>query len=236
VEPPPPARRVVIVDRPGSAQTEIRVGHLAMARTDPDFVPFDLTMRVLGGEGANRLFGVLRSDRGLTYGASAELHTFKSGGNIVAETDTRSAATAEALRLMVNEVFRLQREAVAAGELRGAQDYLSGSFPLTIESPSSIAQQVLMHLFYGLDLKEIETYRDQVERVTPSDIQRVAKQFLKPEQLSIVLVGDASVFVEQLKGMGFSDFERIPIGELDLNAPSLRRGKSPSSDEDPPPA
>jgi zinc protease len=236
VEPPPPARRVVIIDRPGSAQTEIRVGHLAMPRTHPDFVPFDLTLRVLGGEGANRLFGVLRSDRGLTYGASAELHSFRSSGNIVAETDTRSAATGEALRLMVNEVFRLQREPVGSAELRGAQDYLSGSFPLTIESPSAIAQQVLMHLFYGLDLKEIETYRDQVERVSPADVQRVAKQFLKPEQLSIVLVGDANVFIEQLKGMGFSDFERIPLGELDLNSPSLRRGTPPISREDPPPA
>ena len=107
---------------------------------------------------------------------------------------------------------------------------------MTIESPSAIAQQVLSHLFYGLDLKEIETYRDQVERVTPADIQRVARQFLKPEQLSIVLVGDANVFAEQLKGMGFADFERIPIGELDLNAPSLRRGGTPPiSRENPPP-
>jgi zinc protease len=236
VEPPPPARRVVIIDRPGSAQTEIRVGHLAVPRTHPEFVPFDLTMRVLGGEGANRLFGVLRSDRGLTYGASAELHTFKAGGNIVAETDTRSQATAQALRLMVDEVVRLQQQPVAAGELRGAQDYLAGSFPLTIESPSAIAQQVLSHLFYGLDLKEIETYRDQVERVTPGDIQRVARQFLKPEQLSIVLVGDASVFADELKAAGFADFERIPIGELDLNAPSLRRGTPPAAREDPPPA
>ncbi len=236
VEPPPPARRVVIIDRPGSAQTEIRVGHLAVPRTHAEFVPFDLTLRVLGGEGANRLFGVLRSDRGLTYGASAELHAFKSGGNIVAETDTRSPATVQALKLIVDEVVRIQREPVSIGELRGAQDYLSGSFPLTIESPSAIAQQVLMHLFYGLDLKEIETYRDQVERVTPADIQRVAKQFLKPEQLSIVLVGDASVFVEQLKTMGFSDFERIPIGQLDLNAPSLRRGTAPDSREEQPPA
>ena len=61
---------------------------------------------------------------------------------------------------------------------------------------------MLAHLFYGLDLSEIETYRDRVVRVTPADIQRVAKQFLKPDQLSIVLVGDASVFADQLEGTG----------------------------------
>lgn len=228
IEPPAPARRVVVIDRPGSAQTEIRVGHLAVARTHPDFVPFDLAIRILGGEGANRLFGVLRSDRGLTYGASAEFHTFKGGGNVVAETDTRSAATGESLRLMVTEFVRLQRDAVNPAELRGAQDYLSGSFPLTIESPSAIAQQVLAHLFYGLNPTEIETYRDQVERVTTVDIQRVARQLLKPDQLSIVLVGDAGAFVEQLKALGFAEFERIPLSELDLNSATLRRGTAPA--------
>lgn len=224
IEPPPPTRRVVVIDRPGSAQTEIRVGNIAIPRTAPDLVPLDLAVRILGGEGANRLFGVLRSDRGLTYGASAELHTYKSSGNIVAETDTRSSATGEVLRLLVDEFARLQREPVNPAELRGAQDFLAGNYPLTIESPSAIAQQVLALMFYGIDLSEIELYRDRVERVMTTDIQRVAKQFLKPDQLSIVLVGDASVFADQLKSIGFPEFERIPIGEFDLNSPTLRRG------------
>jgi predicted Zn-dependent peptidase len=94
IEPPPPTRRVVVIDRPGSAQTEIRCGPHCGSRTNPDYVPLDLAIRILGGEGANRLFGVLRSDRGLTYGASADLNTYKFSGDIVAETDTRSSATA----------------------------------------------------------------------------------------------------------------------------------------------
>lgn len=236
-DPPAPSRRVVVVDRPGSAQTEIRVGHLAIARTNPDFVPFDLVVRILGGEGANRLFGVLRSERGLTYGASADLRTYKAAGEVVAQTDTRSEATAESLRLMVDEFSRLQRETVHPNELRGAQDFLSGSFPLTIETPSAIATQVLAHIFYGLDLQEIETYRDRVEQVTPEDIQRAARQHLRPDRLSIVLVGDASKFADQLESLGFPEFERIPIAELDLNSPTLRRGDT-SREEQPelPPA
>jgi zinc protease len=222
-EPPPPTRRVIVVDRPGSAQTEIRVGHLGIPRTDPEFVTTDLLVRILGGEGANRLFGVLRSDRGLTYGASAELNTFRNGGELVAETDTRTEATAEVLRLTVDEFWRLQKEAVNPGELRGAQEYLNGNYPLTIEAPAAIAQQVLAHLFYGIDLSEIEVYRDRVSRVTPADIQAIAKAFLKPDRLSIVLVGDASRFADQLKAAGFDEFERIPLAELDLNTASLRR-------------
>ena len=223
IDPPPPARRLVVIDRPGSAQTEIRVGHIAVPRTHQEYVPLDLAIRILGGEGANRLFGVLRSDRGLTYGASADFNTFKTSGEIVAETDTRTATTGEALRLIVDEFARLQKESVNPLELRGAQDFLAGNFALTIEAPGAIAQQVLAHMFFGLDLSEIETYRDRVERVTTMDIQRVAKQFVKPDQLSIVLVGDASAFASQLKSLGFADYERIPLAELDLNSPTLRR-------------
>ena len=224
---PAPARRVVVVDRPGSAQTEIRIGHLAVARTNPDYLPLDLAIRILGGEGANRLFGVLRSDRGLTYGASADFHTYKNSGDIVAQTNTRTATTGQALRLMVEEFARLKNERVDTRELRGAQDYLSGSFPLTIETPSAIALQVLNQLFHGLDLKELETYRDRVERVTVDDIERVARTFLKPDALSIVLVGDADGFVDQLRALGFGQFDRIPLSQLDLGSPTLRRGTAP---------
>ena len=224
VDPPPPTRRVVVVDRPGSAQTEVRVGLVAVPRTHPDYLPLDIAIRILGGEGANRLFGVLRSDRGLTYGASADMHAFKASGQIVAETDTRSSATGDVLRLTVDEFARLRREPVDPRELRGAQDFVAGNFPLTIETPAAIAEQVLTQLFYGLDPKELETYRDRVDRVTPGDIQRVAQQFVKPDQLSIVLVGDAAKFVDQLKALGFAEFERIPLAELDLNSPTLKRG------------
>ncbi len=222
------ARRVVVIDRPGSAQTEIRVGQIAIARTHPDYLPFDLAIRILGGEGANRLFGVLRSDRGLTYGAGAEFHTFKTAGAVVAETDTRPSATGESLKLMVDEFARLQRERVHAIELDGAKNFIAGNFPLSIETPGAIAEQVLSRLFYGQDLRDIETYLDRVARVTPADIQRVARELLTPDQLSIVLVGDAALFVDQLKAMGFAEYERIPLSQLDVNSATLRRGAAPA--------
>ena len=238
-DPPPPARRLVVVDRPGSAQTEIRIGHLAVPRTSPDYLPLDLAIRILGGEGANRLFGVLRTERGLTYGASADMHTYKNGGVFVAQTNTRTPTTGEALRLMVDEFSRLRDERVDGRELRGAQEYLSGNFPLSIETPGAIALQVLNQLFYGMSLKDLETFRDRVDHVSVADIQRVSKQYLKPEALAVVLVGDASAFTDQLKALGFTDVERIPIAQLDLGSPTLRRGPPAGTDEprdDPPQA
>jgi predicted Zn-dependent peptidase len=224
--PPDPTRRVVIVDRPGAVQTEIRVGHLALPRKHPDYLAVDLATKILGGEGSNRLHRVLRSERGLTYGASADLETMRQSGDIVAETDTRSETTGEALRLVVDEYWKLQRERVGSGELQGAKDYLAGSFPLTIETPSDIALQVLNAVFYGLDLEELQTFRDRVNAVSVDDIQRVAKTYFKPDRLSIVLVGDASVFEKQLAAAGFPQFERISLSELDLSSADLRRSGS----------
>ena len=226
-EPPPATRRVIIVDRPGAAQTEIRVGNVALSRRHPDYLALDIAMKILGGEGGNRLHRVLRSERGLTYGASADLNALKDTGDIVADTDTRSEKTAEALRLIVEEIVRLQRQRVQQRELSDAQEYLTGSFPLTVETPSAIALQVLNAVFYGLDLNELQTYRERVNMITVDDIQRVAQQYLRPEKLAIVLVGDASIFEKDLAGVGFDQVERIPIAELDLSSPDLRRRPAP---------
>ena len=220
---PAPTRRLVVIDRPGAVQTEIRAGHTALPRRHPDYLALDLAVKILGGEGGNRLHRVLRSERGLTYGASADLVALKEGGKIVADTDTRSDSTGEALRLLVDEMWRLQRQRVSERELSDAQAYLTGSFPLTIETPGAIALQVLNAVFYGLDLQELQNYRERVNAVTVDDIQRVARTYLRPDRLSIVLVGDASKFQNQLAGAGFDQVERIAVSDLDLTAVDLRR-------------
>lgn len=223
IDPPPPTRRLIVIDKPGAVQTEIRVGNLAIARKHDDFMAMDLAAKVLGGEGANRLHRVLRSERGLTYGASADFNALKQAGDIVAQTNTRSETTGETLRLMIDEVSKLLRERVGERELEGAQEYLTGSFPLTIETPSQIARQILNAVFFGLNMNDLQTYRERVNAVTVDDVQRVSRNYLHPDRLTIVLVGDAAAFVKQLPGAGFDKFDVIPASELDLSAPDLRR-------------
>jgi zinc protease len=227
-EPPGPTRRVVVIDKPGAVQTEIRVGNIAIARRHDDFMALDLTSKILGGEGANRLHRVLRSERGLTYGASADFNALRETGDIVATTNTRSQTTGETLRLMVDEIWKLQRERVGDRELEGAQEYLTGSFPLTIETPSQIAMQILNAVFFGLNLNDLQTYRERVNAVSPDDVQRVARLYLHPDRLTVVLVGDASAFVKQLPGAGFDKFDVISAADLDLFAADLRK-KTPVS-------
>jgi zinc protease len=221
--PPEPTKRVIVIDRPDAVQTEIRVGHLGVPRKHDDFETLDQAVKILGGEGANRLQQVLRSQRQLTYGASADLDGYKQSGAIVAETDTQTANTAEALRVIADEFARLQRERVHDAELEAAQDYAVGHFPLTIETPDQIATQVLNQLFYELSVDELPKYRDRVLGVSPDDIQRVARFFIRPDRLSVVLVGNADQFVSTLKGVGFGDFERIAIDQLDILSADLKK-------------
>jgi zinc protease len=214
---------LIVIDKPDSVQTEIRVGQLAIPRKHPDYLAWDLTVKILGGEGANRLHRVLRSERGLTYGAEANSQAMKQAGDFVAKTNTRTETTGEALRLTVEEFAKLQKQRVFERELADAQAYLAGSFPLTIETPNDIATIVMNALFFELPLEEISTFRERVLAITPDDIQRVAQKYIRPDRLSIVLVGNAKAFVPQLRGVGFIDLEIIPIEELDLMSATLKK-------------
>jgi zinc protease len=227
-QPPDPTRRVIIVNKPDAVQTEIRVGHLGVRRNTSDYMALNLAIRILGGEGANRLHQILRTERSLTYGAEASFNTLKESGDVEASTNTRSEATGEVIRLIVDEFWRLQRETVSQRELNDAKAYLTGSFPLTIETPDSIATQVLNVLFFGLPVEDLETFRERVNAVTPDDVQRVARYYLRPDRLSIVLVGNASAFVEQMRGIGFGTYELIDMPLLDLTAPDFKLAARPS--------
>jgi zinc protease len=225
IDPPDPTRRVIVVNKPDSVQTEIRVGHLGIPRSHPDYMAVNLAIRILGGEGSNRLHQVLRTERALTYGAQANMDTLKQTGDFEAETNTRTDATGEVLRLIVDEFWRLQRERVGERELDGAKAYLAGSFPLTIETPESIAMQVVNALFYGLPLEQLQNFRERVNAVSVDDIQRVARELLRPDRLSVVLVGNAAAFAPQLRSVGFGTFETIELADLDLTSANFKKGQ-----------
>ena len=225
--PPDPTRRVIVINKPDAVQTEVRAGHIGIKRNHQDYTALDMTLRILGGEGANRLHQVLRTERGLTYGAKADMDTLLESGDFEAATSTRSEATGEALRLLVDEFWRLQRERVSERELSAAKAYVTGSFPITIETPDAIATQVLNVLFYGLPVEQLQTFRERVNAVKPDDIERVARDYLRPDRLSIVLVGNATAFVPQLRRVGFETVDVIDMNDLDLMAADFRVPGSP---------
>jgi hypothetical protein len=147
----------------------------------------------------------------------------------MAQTETRSIATAETLRVLVDEFFRIQREPVNGRELEDAKACLTGSFPLGIETPDGIATKILTALFYGLPLAELQKLRERVEAVTLEDVERVTRAYLRPDRLSIALVGDASAIIGPLQRVGFKAPEIIPAPDLDLTEPGFRRVPAPAA-------
>ena len=221
--PPDATRRIIVVNKPDAVQTEIRVGHVGVPRKSDDYLSLNLATRILGGEGANRLHQVLRTERGLTYGAQAAMHALRESGDFEASTNTRSEATGEVLRLIVEEFWRIQRDRVNERELSEAKAYITGSFPLTIETPDAIATQVLNVVFYGRPVEEVQTFRDRVNAITVDEVQRVARTYYRPDRLSIVLVGNAKAFAGQLRGIGFNAFETVEMSSLDLTTVDFKR-------------
>ncbi len=228
IGPPAPASRIVIVDVPDAVQTEIRAGHLGTRRTADDFSALDMAVRILGGDGANRLQQVLHTRRGLAYGASADLNAYRLAGDIVAEAATPPQASGEALRAMVGQFFRLQSQPVGVRELDDAKAFLAGSFALSIETPDDIATKVLTALYYGLPLTEFDTFRERVNALTPGDIQRVTRAHFRPDRLSIVLVGHAPTVLFLLDRVGIKgEVVIVALADLDVAAGDLRRPSVP---------
>jgi zinc protease len=183
----------------------------------------DVAVRILGGAGANRVSRVLRTERGLTYSATVDSDTLKESGVIVARTSTRPEKTAESVRVMIDEFWQLQRERVSEDELSAVKSYLTGRFPLTIETPNDIATQVLETLFYELPPGELSSFRQRVNQVTVDDIERASVGYLQPGSLSMVLVGNAAAFVDQLRRAGIGRVDVVRLSDLDLTAADFTR-------------
>jgi zinc protease len=214
-------RQIVIVDKPDAVQTEIRVGHLNVARKDPDYFNLLVASYVLGGSAGGRLNKSLRVERGLTYGAYATIIPRRGPGTFYSVTDTRTEKTAEAVNLILEEIRTFQDNEVPAQELNDAKSYIIGSFPLSIEVPSDLATRLTTVFLYELGDDYLATYRDRLAAVSGQDVLRVAKQKISAENLAIILVGNAQAFAKDIEGLGTSQV--LPIAGLDLNVPLLKR-------------
>lgn len=212
-------RRVVIIDKPDTVQTKIRIGLLGVPRKDPDYFTLLVGSYVLGGHAGSRLFRSLRVERGLTYGAYSTLRPRKGPGSVFALTETRTEKTAEAIDLIFKEMHSFSKTEVPAQELSDAKAFLIGSFPLSIETPADLASRLTNVAFYELGDDYLDTYRDKLAAVSAENILRAARERLNPEAMDIVLVGNASVFKADVEKRG--KVEVIPFQQLDLSSPTL---------------
>jgi zinc protease len=214
-------RRIVVIDKPDAVQTEIRVGNLAIPRDSPDYYALAIANQILGGPATNRLFKALRTQQGLTYGASSEVVCQRTVGSWTAKTFTRTRETARSLELVLEQLRRLRARAISRAELETAQGYLTGHLALAFETSPNIAAQVLELMVHDLPLDYWQQYPAKLRALGPGDVRGATERYLDPDRSVIVLVGDAQEFSRELRHFG--GVEVIPLRELDLGSPTLRR-------------
>ncbi len=193
------ARSVYVVDRPGSAQSNIVIANEGITRTSPDYFPMLLMHTILGANASSRLFMNLREEKGYTYGAYSNLDARRLAGTFRATAEVRTPVTGASLHEFFYELERIRDEAVSEEELKNAKSYLAGVFPIRIETQDGLVDQLVSIRMYDLPDDYLETYREQINAVTAEDIQRVAQAHVTPDSAAIVIVGDAAEISEQVK-------------------------------------
>jgi zinc protease len=186
------SKKVLLVDRPGSVQTTVVLGNIAIDRRDPDYMALNIANHILGGGAAARLFLNLREEKGYTYGVYSSFTALKYPGPWRAGGDVRTEVTEGAMTEFYKEFQRIRDEKVPATELDEAKRAIVASFALSLESPSELLGYAIIRKIYGFPADYWDTYPAQVMATTADDIQRVARKYINPENLQVVAVGDVS--------------------------------------------
>jgi zinc protease len=219
---PPAARRVLwLVDRPGAAQSTIRVGQPGPARTAAEYHALEVASALLGGLFTSRLNDNLRETHGYAYGARSSFSYRRVAGRFVASADVHTPQTAPALTEILREIARLHDEVPTAEEAARARAYLAMGYPEELETPGQIAAELTDVVVYGLAESTIAEYVARLLAVGPDDMHR-AMQDLQPDHMAIVVVGDRAKIEGPLRALG--------IGPVHVVSPDVVLGPAPRVD------
>lgn len=200
--PAPAPAKVYLVDRPGSVQTDIVAGNFALRRTDPDFIPLRVMNRILGEGATGRLFLNLREEKGYTYGAYSYYTADTYPGTFIAETQVRNAVTDGSMHELMGELKRIRDEAVKESDLEDARHAIVASFALSLEHPATLLNYWMTSKYFGLPQDYWDRYPEEVTKVTPEVVQRVARKYVDLSHLQVVCVGDGKQIKDVLSKYG----------------------------------
>jgi zinc protease len=201
VRPPVPAERpraFKLVDRAGAPQSTILLGLRVPDPSSKDWVALEVTNSLLGGSFASRITSNIREQKGYTYSPSSTISTHPKDAQWVEQADVTTAVTGAALKEIFAEIDRLRREAPPAGELRGIQNNLAGVFVVQNASRAGLIGRLSFVDQHGLGDQYLSTYVNRVMAVPPDEVRRVANEFLDPEKMTLVVVGDEKTVQDQV--------------------------------------
>ena len=222
-------QHIWLLDKPDAVQTQIRLGKFSIRRSDPDYLPLEVTNHIFGGSYNSRLNTEVRIKKGLTYDASSSLNAHRYAGSLSVNTFTRTETTVEALKLVMNLLGGMANGEITQRELNFARDYLAGVYPISCETAEQVADRVLIAAAFELPADYNQTYPAKVRAMSLDQVQATARKYFTARDLDIVLAGNVGAFRDSLK-KEFPDaqFVEIPFDQIDLVSPDLRAAKQES--------
>jgi zinc protease len=195
-------RRVVVVDKGDVTQTQVRIASLAIPRSHPEYFPALVANAVFGGGFTSRLMEEIRVNRGLSYGVRSRFAMSRATGIFFVASFTKVDTTAELVQVTLDEAARFSAEGPRDEELERAKSYLSGLFPLSIETHEQVAEKLADVKLYGLSLEEVTSYRERVRGVTAQQCRDVAQRHFPLARGVIIAVGPAKQIAPALERFG----------------------------------
>ncbi|HEU5249083.1 MAG TPA: pitrilysin family protein [Thermoanaerobaculia bacterium] len=206
------SRGVRIVDRPGSAQSEIRIGRIGPPRSTADYFPLVVMNTILGGSFTSRLMQNLREQHGYAYGARSSFDYRLSTGPFVAGAAVQTDKTGPALVEFFKELDAI-RKTVTEAEVAKAKNYVALSFPSDVETTGDIAAKLEQQFVYGLPDGWLDSYVAKIGAVTLADVERVAGQYVDPQKVAVVVVGDRKKIEPEVRALKLGSVRVLSIDE-----------------------
>ncbi|MGQ0561935.1 MAG: M16 family metallopeptidase [Gemmatimonadota bacterium] len=204
--PPIAATTIYLIDKPGAPQSSFRIGNVGAARSTEDYFPLQVMNTILGGSFTSRLNQNLRETRGYTYGAGSAFDMRQSAGPFHARAEIVATKSDSALIEFMKELRGI-RDTVPAAELEKAKQYLQLQLPSQFETTYDIAQGLVPVALYSLPLDYFDRYAQNIAAVTQQDVQRVAQQYVTPDRLAIVIVGDRQTIEQGIRAVNIGTVE-----------------------------
>jgi zinc protease len=198
---------VFIVDRPGAVQSEIRLGHVGVDRHHPDYFPILVMNTILGGAFTSRLNMNLRERHGFTYGARSGFALRRKPGPFTVDVAVATDVTARAMEEALREIRGLREHGPTDLELDNARDYLRGVLPLRLQTTAALAARIAEIVVFDLPTDYFSNYRHHIGAVTREDVHRVARETIRPDELAVIVVGDASQVEGPIRELGLGPIE-----------------------------
>ncbi len=217
-----PAVRTIVVDMPDAGQAAVNLSVRAPSRTSEDYYPLELANSVLGGGSSGRLFEEVRTKRSLSYGAYSGFGDRMDEAVLSASAQTKNESAAEVAKIFLDEFARLGNEELSEDLLERRRLYLGGGLARALETSGGFNAIVAGLLQQGLTADEASRFAERLSAVDAASASAAARKYVNPDMATLVIVGDASAFLEELKALR-EDVEVIPASELDLTSADLRK-------------